>query len=490
MKEKIKPWASLSWLAVIIAALAGCGGGSSSSSSAEREAPGAIGDTTTAWTQCAVDPGYCNGSGTRVIRFGLSATSNYVEAVKTGSVWCDISSFGGTATDPAPGQRKSCWEASGSIGPSTANTTSSSNWQYCSGQDQPCTFSGTRLVRFGLSTSANYVDAQRSGNIWCDIGQFGGSQYDPAPGQRKTCWISNANVGPTATASTASGPGFTQTTTSPGAFNLGQRPFSASSSWNRPIPTWASYSWLPWPAATGGNYWVNWESYSPAVHVGRSSDPLVQIPLNASWGWPAQTIWVRLPAGVTGAPGSDGEILMIDGTTVHNCWQFVRTSDTTGRCSAYARADVVNGSGWGSKSPFLAAGIVATGSSQLAGLLVQAETDAGEIEHALHLAVDYMLQRSGIVGEAIHSDAYNDYGFTQEGDRLAIPPGAAMPAGLSPLGQKVFRALQKYGAFNVDVAIGTTSLRAQTNAYDWGSINALRNDVSRLIPLLQRVQFY
>jgi len=223
--------------------------------------------------------------------------------------------------------------------------------------------------------------------------------------------------------------------------------------------------------------------------VGRSSDPLVQIPLGASWGWPAQTIWVRLPAGVSGAPGSDGEILMIDGTTAHNCWQFVRTSDTSGRCTSYARTDVVNGSGWGTRSPFLGAGIVAAGSSQLAGLLVQAETDAGEVEHALHLAVDYMLQRSGTVGEAIHSDAYNDYGFTQEGDRLAIPSWVAMPEGLSPLGQKVFRALQKYGAFNVDVGGGATGLRAQANAYDWGTINALRNDVNKLIPLLQRVQF-
>ena len=45
------------------------------------------------------------------MRFGLSTTANYVEAVKTASVWCDISSFGGVASDPAPGQRKSCWYA-------------------------------------------------------------------------------------------------------------------------------------------------------------------------------------------------------------------------------------------------------------------------------------------------------------------------------------------------------------------------------------------
>jgi hypothetical protein len=179
----------------------------------------------------------------------------------------------------------------------------------------------------------------------------------------------------------------------------------------------------------------------------------------------------------------------VDGNTVHNCWQFVRTSSTSGTCTSYARADAVNGSGWGSKSPWRAAGIVATGSSQMAGLLVQAETDRGEIEHALHIAIDYNLQRAGAVGEAISSDAYGGGGFTQEGDRLAIPSWVAMPPGLSPLGQKVFRAMQRYGVFNVDVATGSSGLRAQANAYDWSTINALRNDVHKLIPLLQRVQF-
>lgn len=48
------------------------------------------------------------------MRFGLSTTAGYIDAPKTGSVWCDISSFGGTASDPAPGQAKSCWYADAS----------------------------------------------------------------------------------------------------------------------------------------------------------------------------------------------------------------------------------------------------------------------------------------------------------------------------------------------------------------------------------------
>jgi hypothetical protein len=245
---------------------------------------------------------------------------------------------------------------------------------------------------------------------------------------------------------------------------------------------------LNWPASTGWNYWVNWENYSPAIHVGQSTDPLVQVSIPDSWGWPAQTIGIRLPIGVTGASGTDGEVLAIDGTTIHNCWQFKRTSNTTGTCSAYGRADASAHTGWGSKSPFLSAGIVAAGSSQMAGLLVQAETDAGEIEHALQMALEFSLQKPNPVGEAIYSDGGSSSGISQEGERLAIPPGTAMPSGLSPLGQKVFRAMQKYGVFNIDVA-GVTILRAQANAYNESVISALRADVGKLIPLLHRVQF-
>ncbi len=270
---------------------------------------------------------------------------------------------------------------------------------------------------------------------------------------------------------------------------LGKRPFAPSSSWNTKVPAGASYARLQWPAPTGYNYGVAWDSYSPAIQAGASTDPVVHVSVPAGWGWPAQTVDLRLPQGVTGATGTDGEILMIDGTTIHNCWQFKRTSTTTASCSAYGRTDVVTGSGWGTKSPFLGAGIVATGSSQLAGLLVQAETDAGEIEHALQITLDFPLQKPGAVGEAISSDGGSQTGIAQEGDRLAIPSTMAMPAGLSPLGQKVFRCMQNYGVFDIDVSGGTSNLRAQANAYGEAVIIALQADVKKLIPALQHVQF-
>lgn len=268
-------------------------------------------------------------------------------------------------------------------------------------------------------------------------------------------------------------------------FSLGERPFAATSSWNTPIPPNATFDKVGWPR--GALFGIAWTSYSPAIHMASDSDPVVSVEHPASWGRPAGTLKIRIPAEVDGAAGTDGELLVIDGDTVHNFWQFRRLGLDMATAKSYAATNVVTGSGWGRAAPFLGAGIVATGSSQLAGLLVQAETDRGEIEHALQVAIDANYAKPGRTGEAINGDGTNPDGLIQEGERLAIPTTVAMPAGLSPLGQKVFRAYQTHGAFVIDVAGGVTNLRAQANAYDQATITALHQDLARISPLLQRV---
>src|SRR5262249_16357030 len=105
-------------------------------------------------------------------------------------------------------------------------------------------------------------------------------------------------------------------------FVLGKVPFASSSSWNTPVPSGAVYWDVAWPATTGFNYSVSWDAYSPAVYVSSPSDPVVHVPIPNTWGYPAQTIQVHLVSGATGAPGADGEILIIDGTSVLNFWMF------------------------------------------------------------------------------------------------------------------------------------------------------------------------
>jgi hypothetical protein len=223
------------------------------------------------------------------------------------------------------------------------------------------------------------------------------------------------------------------------------------------------------------------------VYIAGPSDPVVDVSYPAGWGYPGGTLHIRMPAAANGAAGTDGELVVIADNVVHNFWQFNRTSTTTATASSYGAANVLTGTGWGTSSPFLSAGITAAGASELAGLLVQAETDAGEINHALHIAADYAITKPGFTGQAISGDGGASSGLFQEGARLGIPPGTAMPSGLSPLGQKVFRAYVKYGAFVIDVAGGTTNLRAQANGYSQATISALYNDLGKITPMLQAV---
>ena len=264
-------------------------------------------------------------------------------------------------------------------------------------------------------------------------------------------------------------------------------PFSASSSWNTLVPSNATFTKLNWPASTGYNYSVAWDSYSPSVYVASASDPLVQVSYPPGWGYPGGTVSVHMPAAANGAAGTDGELIVIDGDVAYNFWQFNRTSATSATAASFGAENVVTGDGWGSKSPFLSAGITAVGASELGGLLVKAETDDGSIDHALQLVVDFKSCQSGFTGSAIAGDGSSSTGIVKEGQLLAIAPGTPMPSGLSALGQEVFTAMQKYGAYVVDVAGGATNIRAQANAYDDATITALWHDMGNITPLLQAV---
>jgi hypothetical protein len=194
-----------------------------------------------------------------------------------------------------------------------------------------------------------------------------------------------------------------------------------------------------------------------------------------------------MPAAANGANGTDGELVVIDGDIAYNFWQFNRTSNTTATASSYGSDNVVTGDGWGSKAPFLSAGTTAVGASELGGLLVKAQTDTGTIDHALQLVVDSSLAMPGAVGNAISSDGGSSTGIVKEGELLGISPNTPMPSGLSALGQEVFKAMQQYGAYVVDVAGGVTNIRAQANAYDNATMTALWHDMANITPLLQAV---
>jgi hypothetical protein len=78
-----------------------------------------------AWTKCADQYNQCNvTTGAHAVRFGATATTQFIERTVTGSILCQASAFG---VDPAVGSQKSCWSAAvqvqaGIPGPTALNS--------------------------------------------------------------------------------------------------------------------------------------------------------------------------------------------------------------------------------------------------------------------------------------------------------------------------------------------------------------------------------
>ena len=146
-------------------------GGTSQSSSPNPTPP----SNNSSWNYCASEGGQCNFSGTREVRYG--ANGNYAYGIFSNAVSCNNGVFG----DPIHGFSKQC-EYSGDASTSTSSAvTVSSTWNDCAGENQQCTFNGTKQVRYGGNGSYFYGSFTNSVN--CSNAIFG----DPAPGYGKRC---------------------------------------------------------------------------------------------------------------------------------------------------------------------------------------------------------------------------------------------------------------------------------------------------------------
>ena len=274
------------------------------------------------------------------------------------------------------------------------------------------------------------------------------------------------------------------------------RPFSASSSWNTPLS--ANVTWRDEPALRAGHSWVADEEYSiPIVHSA-AGDPLVAVTVPGTWGWPAGTLHLHIPAGVTGAAGTDASIVVVSDNIAYNFWIFARTDATHASAQAYAEANTVTDSGWGTASPFRGAGIRAAGSSGLAGIITSGDLASGNlIHHALSVSLLGTEIRSGFVAPAIADDGGGYSGTIPMGSRLGIPAGTPMPAGLSPIGRTIWNTLITYGAFVVDQHGGNSPmmLTADPDSIPTSTIDPLRifwngapSDLDRIMPAVRVVR--
>lgn len=120
------------------------------------------------WVLCASDGDICNFNGEQKVRFG--ANGDYFTGFFTDSVLCSKSAFG----DPLPGSQKACYYE---IDPTAAD------WSFCADQDDICSFSGTKLVRYGAQRAYSYRVAHA--NVSCTDFEFG----DPIKSAIKSCEV-------------------------------------------------------------------------------------------------------------------------------------------------------------------------------------------------------------------------------------------------------------------------------------------------------------
>ncbi|MFO0574775.1 MAG: hypothetical protein U1A78_12340 [Polyangia bacterium] len=273
----------------------------------------------------------------------------------------------------------------------------------------------------------------------------------------------------------------------PGARSPALQPFSADSPWNTPLgqgaelepPEAPCTQALRDPQATSD---LNAAEWSHPIHQARPTDPLVRIFVDGEL-----KAKVRVPADAQPAlprsRDSDGHLHILDpsGRWVDELWRARRNKDGSLVAQAYHRNDLY---GPGIEK----GGVRAYGGSAIAGLIRRGELAAG-IRHALALALPRRLQKRGPVWPATLEDdgAEADYrGAVPMGQLVALPRDLDLKGlGLGPQGLLLGRALQDFGAYDVDSS-GDISLYAEPAAED--ELGTARADWAKLRLLIRCVR--
>ena len=265
-------------------------------------------------------------------------------------------------------------------------------------------------------------------------------------------------------------------------WNPGIRPFAPTSPWNTRVPPDAAFTAVAWPQDR--------DSYNAAagmpLDIPGPATSFVSVQTPSRWGLPPNPVLPIDDISVA-ATGSDGDLVVVVGTTVYNFWQYKRTGPNTAVANAWAMCDVLTGSGFAQASPYRGAGTRGMGATLLGGLVTQAELRSGTIDHALALTATDRMLKPGFVAPAVTSDALTGDGPLQEGEYLAIPKATPMPGKLSNGGVILFHALQDYGAYIIDQSVkrNTLSLDAQ---FSPEQERKLAIDAGYLLPLLKKVK--
>lgn len=185
----------------------------------------------------------------------------------------------------------------------------------------------------------------------------------------------------------------------------------------------------------------------PAFYQADASTPTYTItPRQKGWGNPFQGYRLPWDPSWTVSKGVDGwtVVLTADHKTAVECWE-TRVTNGVPSCRYGAITDPAG------SSLSIAGGPTGSGLSRLAGVITQQDWDDG-IDHALVYGTPDNEPNSHVY-PASTTDG-DGSGPMREGDFMWMSKDGACanPSGLNQAQQMVYRALQDYGAFNVDNA--------------------------------------
>lgn len=275
---------------------------------------------------------------------------------------------------------------------------------------------------------------------------------------------------------TVSIPGYT-----PEPLPVGTGPFAPTSPWNTATPT--DTSWYecevlttlstPELSARSGSTSRIWYPATESVGIwhATNSDPLwtfdlpdyIYTPYNRNRS--ASTFTFHAPAGMVENQDSDHILVVVNDDTGEyvEVWlaetdQGARTVTNRTGLPGWARGNFWTGPGAGTTGG-LNDGVRAANFSWLGGVITQDDFDAGAINHALVLALNfYTLDGYGgsnnWVAPATAKDNGGAVGPIKMGSKIGVPHGVAAPEGLSPVGEMLWDCLQTYGAYVGDYAGG------------------------------------
>jgi hypothetical protein len=171
---------------------------------------------------------------------------------------------------------------------------------------------------------------------------------------------------------------------------------------------------------------------------------------------------IPIPPNAVLSTSSDGPLVIYQPSTMTEweLWQVTRQSATAYTACWGGELDIATSNGFFSSNY----GLSASGISYLATTITEADVESGSINHAIALTIPNC---NSFVYPAPRGDCPSIPGQPGEGQWFRFPANLAMPSGLTPFGQMVFRALQTYGMVVVDQG-GAVMLEAEQQA-DWAA---------------------